>query len=426
MRNLIHPSRREFVKTSFATAAALAAFGAHGWRWPYPALAAAPDIVVAQQGAPGDLVRAAVDALGGIGRFVKAGQFVVVKPNFTWGNAPEFATDTNPDVLKAVVELCKAAGASRVLVVDHVLNGNLTNCLEVTGARKAVESAGGEILGLPAGEGQANRYADLIVTRGQLIKKAQVIKEVLAADVFINVPIAKDHTGAVLTMSLKNLMGVVLNRGTFHSGLDQAIADINTQVKSHLIILDAIRVLTTNGPQGRGKVESPGKIIAGVDPVAVDSYATGLFKLTGADISYIRRAKAAGVGESDLTKLVIQTITPGAAPPPQPAATVAPTMTPAGTIPTATVSRPGSPTVPVATAAPVLAPTVAPTVAPTATATRPALLAPVPTPSLTSGGAFDLGPAAPLAAVPVLAILAAVGWAVRRRMTGGGDGGGAS
>jgi uncharacterized protein (DUF362 family) len=366
-------------------------------------------------------VRAAVGALGGIGRFVKAGQFVVIKPNFTWGNTPETASDTNPDVLKAVVELCKAAGASRVLVVDHVLNGNLTNCLERTGARKAVESAGGEILGLPQ-SGQSGRYKDAALPKGQHIKKAQVIAEILSADVFINVPIAKDHGSSRLTMSLKNLMGTVLDRGAFHTGLDQAIADINTLIKSDLIILDAVRILTTGGPDGPGKVESPGKIIAGVDPVAVDSYTTGLFKLTGADIGHIRRAKAAGVGESDLTKLVIQTVTPGAAPPPQPAATAAPTTTPAGPGPTATISRPGSPTVPAASAAP----TLAPTVAPTATATRSALLAPVPTPGLTSGGGLDLGPVAPLAAVPVLAILAAVGWAVRRRMTGGSDGGGAS
>jgi uncharacterized protein (DUF362 family) len=425
MRYRIRPSRREFVKASFATTAALAAYGAYGWRWPYPALAATPDIVVAQQGAPGDLVRAAVDALGGIGRFVKAGQFVVIKPNFTWGNTPETASDTNPDVLKAVVELCKAAGASRVLVVDHVLNGNLTNCLERTGARKAVESAGGEILGLPQ-SGQAGRYKEALLPQGQHIKKAQVIQEILSADVFINVPIAKDHGSSRLTMSLKNLMGAVLDRGAFHTGLDQAIADINTLIKSDLIILDAVRILTTGGPDGPGKVESPGKIIAGVDPVAVDSYATGLFKLTGADIGHIRRAKASGVGESDLTKLVIQTITPGAAPPPQPAATVGPTVTPTGPGPTATVSRPGSPTVPVATAAPTMAPSSTPTQAPMATATRAALLAPVATPALTSSGGFDLGPAAPLAAVPVVAILAAVGWAVRRRMTRSGDSDGAS
>jgi uncharacterized protein (DUF362 family) len=416
MRYLMQPSRREFFKASFATAAALAAFGAQGQRWPYPALAATPDVVVAEKGTPGDLVRAAVDALGGIGRFVKPGQFVVIKPNFTWGHAPEVASDTNPDVLKAVVELCKAAGASRVLVVDHVLNPNLTDCLDLTGARKAVESAGGEILGLPQ-FGQDGRYTDLIVTRGQSIKKTQVLKEVLAADVFINVPIAKRHDGAVLTMSLKNLMGVVLNRGPFHDGLDQAIADINTQVKSHLVILDAIRILTSRGPQGPGTVESPGKIIAGVDPVAVDSYTTGLFKLTGADISYIRRAKAAGVGESDLTKLVVQTVTPGAAPTPPPAATVTPTSTPAGPSPTATVSRPGSPTVPAATATPTRAPTQPPTPA----ATPTTVLAPVPTPALTTGPTLDLGPAAPLAAVPAVAILAAVGWAVRRRMNGGSD-----
>jgi hypothetical protein len=238
------------------------------------------------------------------------------------------------------------------------------------------------------------------------------------------VPIAKDHGSSRLTMSLKNLMGTVLDRGAFHTGLDQAIADINTLIKSNLIILDAVRILTTGGPDGPGKVESPGQIIAGVDPVAVDSYATGLFKLTGADIGHIRRAKASGVGESDFTKLIIQKVTPGAAPAPQPAATAVPTGTAAVPSPTATVSRPGSPTVPASaaspTSAPTQAPTLAPSVAPTAVATRAPLLAPVATPALTSGGGPDLGSAVPLAAVPVVAILAAVGWAVRRRMNGGG------
>jgi uncharacterized protein (DUF362 family) len=410
-------SRRQFVKASFA---ALAAFYAGGWRRPYPAFAAPADVVVAQNGSAADLVRAAVDALGGMSRFVKPGQFVVIKPNFTWGNTPETASDTNPDVLNTVVALCKAAGAGRILVVDHVLIGNLTACLDRTGARKAVESAGGEILGLPV-NGQDNRYADLMVAKGQIVKKTQVIKEVLAADVFINVPIAKDHSGARLTMSLKNLMGIVSDRNLFHTGLDQAIADINTQVKSHLVILDAIRILTSNGPSGPGKVENVGKIVAGVDPVAVDSYAAGFFKLTGADLQYIRRAKAAGVGEYDLTKLNVQTVTPGAVPAPQPAAspavptgTATVTAAPATATATATISVPGTPTRPASTATPYLVPSSTPT-----------RLAALPTPPLASGGS-GLDPAVPLAAVPIVAILAAAGWAIRRRINAGPGGGGAS
>ena len=308
------PNRRQFVKGSLG---AFAAFY-YASRWPSLAVAAPPDIVVAQQGSAADMVKAAVDALGGISRFVQPGQFVVIKPNFTWGNAPETASDTNPEVLGAVVAMCKAAGAKRVLALDHVLNGNLTNCLERTGARKAVESAGGEILGLPV-NGQSTRYQETVLPKGQHIKNAQVIKEVLEADVFINVPIAKDHGSSRLTMSLKNLMGLVSNRGAFHTGLDQAIADINTLVKSNLVIIDATRILTSGGPDGPGKVEQPGKIIASIDPVAADSYGATLFKLTGNDIGHIKRAKAAGLGENDLTKLVLQNVTPGAAAPQQPA-----------------------------------------------------------------------------------------------------------
>ncbi len=396
MSTFYYPSRRQFVKGSLAVFAAYYA----GLRWPMQAVAAVPDLVIAQGGAAADLVKAAVSALGGIERFVKPGQFVVIKPNFTWGNPPETASDTNPEVLGAVVALCKAAGAKRVLALDHVLNGNLTNCLERTGARKAVESAGGEILGLPV-SGQSQRYQDATVPKGTHVRKAQVIREILEADVFINVPIAKDHGSSRLTMSLKNLMGTVMDRGAFHTGLDQAIADINTLIKSHLIIMDATRILTSGGPDGPGKVEKPGQIIASVDPVAADSYAATLFKLTANDIGHIRRAKTAGLGETDLTKLLVQNVTPGALPP-QPA-------------PTAT----GAPR-PTATAAPATA-TATPTVAYTPTP-RP-ILASVPTPTLAaSGGAADLGQAAPYVAVPVAALIGFIAWAARRRSSTGGGG----
>lgn len=404
MRHYACPTRREFMKGSLAAFAAYYA----AIRWPTSAFAAVPDVVVAQQGSPADMVRAAVEALGGMGRFVKPGQFVVIKPNFTWGNPPENASDTSPEVLGTVVELCKAAGARRVLAVDHVLVGNLSNCLDRTGARKAVESAGGEILGLPV-SGQDNRYQEATLPKGQHIKKAQVIKEVLEADVFINVPIAKDHGSSRLTLSLKNLLGTVQDRGAFHSSLDQSIADINTLVKSNLIILDAVRILTSGGPDGPGKVEKPGKIIAGTDPVAVDSYAATLFKLTGNDIGHIRRAKAAGLGESDLTKVLVQTVTPGTVPSPQQQAP-SPTAA-AGAAPTGVAPRPS--------------PTFMP--APFTPTSRPAVLSAVPTPTLAAtGGPLGDGQALPYVAVPLAALLGFIAWVVRRRMGGGGDQGGAS
>jgi uncharacterized protein (DUF362 family) len=413
MSTFYHPSRRQFVKGSLAVFAAyytglrpgLAAARAG---WPAQAMAAVPDLVIAQGGAAADLVRAAVSALGGIERFVKPGQFVVIKPNFTWGNPPDTASDTSPEVLGAVVALCKAAGAKRVLALDHVLNGNLTNCLERTGARQAVEAAGGEILGLPT-SGQNQRYMDASLPKGTHVKKAQVIREILEADVFINVPIAKDHGSSRLTISLKNLMGTVMDRGAFHTSLDQAIADINTLIKSHLIIVDATRILTSGGPDGPGKVEKPGQVIASVDPVAADSYACTLFKLTANDIGHIRRAKAAGLGESDLTKLLVQNVTPGAVPPPQ----VAPSPTASQAAPTTTgAPRPTSTTM----SAPAT-PTVASTPTP-----RP-ILASVPTPTLAaSGGAADLSQAAPLVAVPVAALLGFIVWAARRKSSERGGG----
>lgn len=413
MSTFYSPSRRQFVKGSLAVFVAYYA----GLRWPAQAMAAVPDLVIAQGGPAVDLVKAAVSALGGIERFVKPGQFVVIKPNFTWGNPPETASDTNPEVLGAVVALCKAAGARRVLALDHVLNGNLTDCLERTGARKAVEAAGGEILGLPI-SGQNQRYADASLPKGTHVKKAQVIREILEADVFINVPIAKDHGSSRLTMSLKNLMGTVSDRGAFHTSLDQAIADINTLIKSHLVVMDATRILTSGGPDGPGKVERPGQIIAGVDPVAADSYAATLFKLTANDIGHIRRAKAAGLGETDLTKLLVQNLKPGEVPPPQQAT---PSPTAATASPTATgAPRPtSSPTV--AQAATTISAPNTPTIAYTPTPWP--ILASVPTPTLAaSGGAADLGQAAPLLAVPVMALLGFVAWAARRRTSDGGGG----
>ena len=152
-------------------------------------------------------------------------------------------------------------------------------------------------------------YQAVPVLRGRLLQNEEIIKDVLDADVFINMPIAKDHAGTRLTLGMKNHMGINWNRGYFHQyGLHQGIADLATVVKPDLIIMDANRILLTNGPGGPGQTREDKTVIAGTDQVAVDTYTATLFNLTPRDVPHIQYAYELGVGEANLKKLNIKEI----------------------------------------------------------------------------------------------------------------------
>lgn len=137
----------------------------------------------------------------------------------------------------------------------------------------------------------------------------EVIGEILDADVFINIPIAKHHNAAEVTLSMKNLMGINWNRGRFHQyGLHQPIADLNAAVRPDLIVMDANRILMTNGPSGPGQTRDAKTIVAGTNPVAVDAYTVALMDRNPMDIGYIRYAYQQGVGEIDVQELNIDKI----------------------------------------------------------------------------------------------------------------------
>jgi len=143
--------------------------------------------------------------------------------------------------------------------------------------------------------------------RAKVLKSADVLREVRRADVFINVPIAKVHSGTTVTLGCKNLMGVVWDRGAWHrTDLDQCIADFAAEVKPHLVVLDAIRTLLTNGPKGPGQTASPGMVVAGTDPLAVDAYGTTILGRKPQDIGHLRLASAAGVGEIRLDRVKVK------------------------------------------------------------------------------------------------------------------------
>jgi len=262
-----------------------------------------PVVSVVKDGAPYAMAVAAVKALGGMGKFVGKGDVVVVKPNIGWDRTPEQAANTNPEVVKAVVKMCLDAGAKQVRVMDRPCN-DPRRCYKRSGIADAVES-----LGNPAAVVEhmdERKFVSMPIKKGNTLDAWTFYKDVLDADKVINVPIAKHHNAARLTMSLKNIMGCLGgNRGNIHHDLDANIASLNSVMKFDLIVMDAVRILTANGPQGGNvrDVKTMNTVIAGTDPVAVDSYGATLFGITAKDVPHVVYASQMGLGEMDLGRV---------------------------------------------------------------------------------------------------------------------------
>lgn len=246
------------------------------------------------------VTRNAIAALGGMQRFVKKGDVVVVKPNMGWDRSPEMAANTNPVVVRAVVEEALRAGAKKVKVFDRTCNDErrcYANC-GIPAALKGMKKVEVKYM-------DSDRYRK-VALNGTVLKEWDLYDEVLDADVFINVPVAKHHGLTKLTLGLKNVMGVIGgNRGSIHKNIDGALADINRVLKTHLVVVDATRVLIAHGPQGGqlGDVRVLNKVIASTDIVAADAYATTLFGLKPEDISVTVAAAKRGLGEINLKKV---------------------------------------------------------------------------------------------------------------------------
>lgn len=269
--------------------------------------AAVPYLAVVRGASAEAITRQAVNALGGIGRFVKAGDDVIIKPNICNAyHGPEYASTTNPEVVAALVKMCLEAGARRVRVMDFPFAGTPQKAYEISGIGPAVQAAGGQMEVMS----KAN-YRQVDIPAGQTIKRWSIYGDALDADVLINVPIAKDHGSTRLTLGMKNLMGLVLDRGGFHArGLHQCIVDLNTVVRPHLTVVDATRILVANGPTGGSldDVRVMNTVIASPDIVAADAYATTLFGLTPADVAYITIGAERGLGTADLNRIAIAEI----------------------------------------------------------------------------------------------------------------------
>ncbi len=307
-------NRRDFFKKSVGGAsAALLGAGVLGSRLE-AALSGGgrrPDIAVVKGEDYLKNARKAVDLLGGMKRFVPKNSRVAILPN---AQSRHPGTFTKPEIVRAVVRMCREAGAREV------------NCLSWLPAKywaatglDAVLKEEGAVLKIVDLKDES-QFRSVPLPKGKALREARIMNEFYANECFINLPITKDHAGNKFTGTMKNLMGLnspATNRA-FHSGdkntpddidhLDQCIADLNLAARPTLCVVDATEIITTNGPFGPGEIITPRKIVAGVDRIAVDAYCATVRGLKGEDIKMIKKGYEHGLGEIDLSKVRIKEI----------------------------------------------------------------------------------------------------------------------
>ncbi len=264
---------------------------------PVPSL---PEMAVMRAAAANAAVRLAVDALGGMRRFVSRGDIVVLKPNMAWDRAPAQAANTSPEAISEVARLCFEAGARKVLVADVPIN-EPRRAAERSGIAGAARAAGADIV-FPA-DG-AFREVDL---RGEVLRVWPVFRPLLEADKVINIAAAKHHSLTGVTLGLKNLYGILGGeRRRLHQRIHESLADLAVFLRPTLTVLDAWRILVRNGPAGGNleDVELRKTIIAGTDAVAVDAFAaSSLFGLEAAQLPYLEMAALRGAGHVDFRRV---------------------------------------------------------------------------------------------------------------------------
>lgn len=308
-------TRKDFLKTvalvgmttTFSAAAPFAVLAQQGKN----AAGSDVDLVALMGGEPAAMFEKGVETLGGMSRFVDRGAKVVIKPNIGWDKKPELAANTNPDLIVAMIAAAKDCGAKEIVVFDNTCD-RWRACYENSGIEEAAKKAGAVVV--PANE--ERYYREVSLPNAKVLKKAKIHEAILDCDVWFNVPVLKNHGGAKMTIAMKNLMGIVWDRQAFHRlGLDQSIADIGLYEKpACLNVVDAYRVMKTNGPRGRNEADvvTPKCLFMSTDPVAVDVAAIRTFnqfqKMPLENVRYVAMAEELNLGVADLSKLKIERV----------------------------------------------------------------------------------------------------------------------
>ena len=273
---------------------------------PTPTAVNYPGLAVARKGQPEALVRAAVDALGGMTRFVPQNSWVIIKPNICIDyHSYEYASTTNPWVVGGLVKMCFEAGAGKVQVMDSPFGGTAASAYKNSGIAEQVELNGGEMVQMPT-----FKFKEISIANALSLNNVEIYEDVFKADALINVPIAKNHGMATLTLGMKNLMGLITNRGAIHKDFGNRLTDLAMTIRPTLTVIDAVRILLRNGPTGGDldDVQQMDTVIASPDIVAADAYASSLFGLLPEHLDYVVVGNQAGLGEKDLSRIEIKEI----------------------------------------------------------------------------------------------------------------------
>ncbi len=291
--------RRDFIKKSVVASGVLSAPGLLSMAQETPS---APVIKV-QGESPYDMTKKAIQELGGMGKFISRQDIVMIKPNIGWNRTVEQAACTNPEVVKALVEMAFNAGAKQVMVMDNTCH-KAEDTYNRSGIKQVAEDTGATL-----------KYADenrLVVYdfKGEHMKKWPVFKDFIEVDKFINVPILKHHGSAELTIGMKNLYGILGGRrGKLHRSMGPNIADLANGFKCHLTIVDAFRVLMRNGPIGGrlSDVELKKTVMASTNIMEVDVVAAHLFGKEPSQVPFIQSAFEKKMGQIDINKINVKT-----------------------------------------------------------------------------------------------------------------------
>ena len=297
-------SRRDFLK--IGTGAALTSLLPKS-------LAGLPEqngpVIAVAHGDKTKLAQAAVNGLGGIDKFISPGDKVCIKPNISFAANINCGATTSPEIITQVVRLCLDAGASKIIILDHTI-ADAQLCVQKSSIEQALIDKKVSLLTLT----KERQYSEVSVTQGSELSSIQVAKAIQGSDKLINLPTAKSHSATGVSLGIKNLMGLILNRGQLHQvNLHKAIAELGTVIKPDLTIVDATRALTSGGPGGPGKTVVLNKVVAGADIVAVDSYTVGITQwynksFTGSSVKYIVAASELGLGEIDIKKICVHSV----------------------------------------------------------------------------------------------------------------------
>ena len=270
-----------------------------------------PDLIAVMGGEPVEMYARAMEALGGVGKYVKRGQKVVVKPNIGWDKSPEEGANTNPELVAAIVKDCLKAGALEVVVFDNTCD-EWQACYKKSGIETAAKAAGAKM----AFGNEERYYKEVSLPKGVRLKKTKIHEAILNCDVWFNVPVLKHHGSAKMTISMKNYMGIVWDRRIMHANdLQQSIADVASYAKKPALhIVDAYRIMTRNGPKGKSieDVQMGKALFVSPDMVAVDTAAVNFFNqmtpMTITDASHIIKGEEMQLGTTQLANLKIERI----------------------------------------------------------------------------------------------------------------------